>query len=623
MSSCRHIMKNIFESCVAVLTLSLFVSCDGYYNYNDSDHDESYPALFKENFIDGYSALLLEDGYELLIDSKSPCVRKLCMARYDFVEDAWTRDGFCSVELDSLGRVNTVYLDGEVLMFSNYSDDTVDLIHIVGDDYQTLENVAYMSDVSKCTSTKSLHKATDSKYLDSVVKIITGTKTSFELAASLVRNPLSIKSALMTILKFTGVVSDGLTGVTIDAVTSGWECAFEENSPSLLEAELLLIEAGKALSQKLTETLIGNWDVKIVAARQTSPRTANIQYSISGVKPDPSVRLSGIVSYKNKSEHTQYLSVPIDVRNGTYSLDIPLESPGRYDIYIYLNAEWGFFVRDRASLCVGYLALSDMSCDYDTYHYNDGYVYYEMSAYMRGENLNDIEEVGIYFRDTRINEINEFPSHDSSVSDGKTRIQFTMLLDKDDFEEKNISTYVAKSKVYKFGPYAKTKDNAKLFFEEIPFEFIYNEKPSISFISARIDDTEVIEQYADSVRYKTSYSFEYTALGCLWLDKIQYEIAQDGWNNGWEEQRTLYDGNYSASGYAEYYNNGYSDLYMRCYYKMYLNGGGILYSDNSLFFRGNPISTITVGAKYGTKAGNYASEACRKGLMCNKWCLAN
>lgn len=599
----------------------LVVGCQKADEASETVGDKQPTAFFKEDFVDGYSALLLADGYELLIDSKSSHVRKMCMAKYDFVEESWIRNSISSVELDSLERVSTIYLDGEVLMFSNYSEDTVDLIHIIGDDYQTFENVVYTPNGSKSTSTKSLCKETGAKHLESLVEIIQGTATSFELAASLVKNPLSIKSALMAALKCYGAVSGGLTGVSIDSTTMGWDYIFEKNPPSLLDVELLLVEAGKVLSQKLTENLIGNWDVKIVAAKQTSPRTANVQYSISGIKPDPSVRLSGIVSYKNRSEHTSYISVPIDVQNGTHSIDIPLESPGQYDIYIYLNAKWGVFVRDRTSLYIGHLELSDMS--YDTYYYDDGYVYYEMSAYVKGENLNDVNEVGIYFRDTRTNEINEFPSYDSSVSDSKTRIKFTMLLDKDDFAEKDISAYVAKSKVYKFGPYAKTMDNTKLFFEETPFEFIYNKKPSISFISARIDGTEVIEQYVDSVRYKTSYSFEYTALGCLWLDKIQYEIAQDGWNNGWEEQRTLHDGDNGASGYAEYNNNGYSDLYMRCYYKMYLNGGRILCSDNSLFFRGNPISMITVGAKPETKSDNVcpAEEVCWKSYTQSMKCF--
>ncbi len=72
---------------------------------NQGEVKEELAALFKSDYVNGYSAILIEDGYALLSNPN-----KLCLAKYDFISEEWSPDTLFSVELDSLGRTSRIYL---------------------------------------------------------------------------------------------------------------------------------------------------------------------------------------------------------------------------------------------------------------------------------------------------------------------------------------------------------------------------------------------------------------------------------------------------------------------------------------------------------------------------------
>lgn len=245
---------------------------------NQWDEKGEMGASFKSDYVEGYSAILIEDGYALLSNSN-----KLCLAKYDFISEEWIPDTLFSVELDSLGRTSRVYLQDEVLNFYNYSDGNVSILHISGDNYQIYEHLDFIQENSRTSLTKSTISKNESgvNNLEAVIKTITGTIASMELAINVVNNPKSIKTALSA-FGYVGGFAEGLLGVAATEAGMALNYKFAGTIPHLLEVELLLIEAGRALSQKLTEELIGDWNVNISSAQQITADLARIQYTISG-----------------------------------------------------------------------------------------------------------------------------------------------------------------------------------------------------------------------------------------------------------------------------------------------------------------------------------------------------
>lgn len=134
-----------------------------------------------------------------------------------------------------------------------------------------------------------------------------------------------------------------------------------------------------------------------------------------------------------------------------------------------------------------------------------------------------------------------------------------------------------------------TRYSSETFFKDLEdsVSVKYSEQPSVKFTSAHINGTE-----KDSTRYTTGYSFEYEATGTFWIDRIQYTIVQDNWNNYWDAQTLNADGKYSASGFCEY--DASSMASHQTYYTIYLKMGGVSQSSNSLYFSGNPISNVYI-----------------------------
>ena len=133
---------------VCILLTLLISSCDLLDDFIEKNQQEEgrveLAALFQPDYIDDYSAILIEDGYALLSNPN-----KLCLAKYDFTSEQWNSDLLFTIELDSLGRTSSIYLLDEDLNFYDYSDDKVSILHIVGNTHQIYDNLDFIQNGSK------------------------------------------------------------------------------------------------------------------------------------------------------------------------------------------------------------------------------------------------------------------------------------------------------------------------------------------------------------------------------------------------------------------------------------------------------------------------------------------
>ena len=586
--------------CSAIILAILLSSCELLDDFIDNKNNQGDPkdelaSLFESEYVDGYSAILIEDGYALL--SKA---NKLCLAKYDFISEKWSNDTLCSVELDSLGRTSIVYLQNEVLSFYNYSDRNVSIAHIVGDDYQIYENLDFIQENSRTSLTKSTRSENESgvNNLEAVIKTITGTVASMDLAVNVVNNPKSIKTALSA-LGYVSGFAEGLLGVAATEAGMALNYKFAGAIPHLLEAELLLIEAGRALSQKLTEELIGDWNVNISSAQQITADLARVHYTISGVKDNHSVKLTGNLLYRNLSENSPYTTVPIEVQNGDFYVDISLKGYGEYLVEVSLTGSWGFFKRDSKSFQTIYLALDKISYS-DEYQYADGNVYYDVSANIRGDGkqLTDYEEYGIYFRNTKTNEAYTKKSVLSNIFKS-TEVTFSFYVNKEDYENINYSSFVAKSSMYRFGVYAKSKKGNYLLFDEKTVEFVYNKSPKVTICNLQQGAIYSID--TDGYDRKAEYSYNISVEGGLFIDSI-YKFNEGEWVSpgisGYVS--TIADGDYNTVSTYVIFDSEHDPHTTYIYYIANVNGSerrsnSIIYS-----FNGGNCSIYLGGS---TKAG--------------------
>lgn len=140
-----------------------------------------------------------------------------------------------------------------------------------------------------------------------------------------------------------------------------------------------------------------------------------------------------------------------------------------------------------------------------------------------------------------------------------------------------------------------TRYSSETFYKDLENNVLikYDEQPSIKFTSSQINGTSILEYDENNGNhYETTYSFKYDATGTFWIDHIQYTIVQGNWNNYWDSQTLNGDGEYSASGTATYWTS--STASHQSYYTIYLRTGGMIQSSNSLYFSGNPISSVSI-----------------------------
>ena len=299
--------------------------------------------LFKENYYEDYDAYISEEGITML-SKKTEDGYEILIGHYDETEDSWNENQFMIIHTDSLSRISDLYIENELLRFSNYSDNAVDILHIVGEDYELYEHIETPTTKSVLFATKSEGADADqgSETIDDLIKVIAGTKASFELAVNLVKHKGKIQTVLASI-NYISTAIPGLGGVALSEIQIGLEKKFLGRIPSLLEGELLLIEAGRALSEVLTQRLIGDWDLNNVYVDVYSAQNAAVNYTISGIMDNPSINLWGTINYRNITKKEPYTNISISVINQQHKVPITLSGPGDYIASVNLHGSGGFF----------------------------------------------------------------------------------------------------------------------------------------------------------------------------------------------------------------------------------------------------------------------------------------
>ena len=120
--------------------------------------------LFKENYYEDYDAYISEEGITML-SKKTEDGYEILIGHYDETEDSWNDNQFMIIHTDSLSRISDLYIENELLRFSNYSDNAVDILHIVGEDYELYEHIGgewggYAGRCRCCGGTTAEHRTT-------------------------------------------------------------------------------------------------------------------------------------------------------------------------------------------------------------------------------------------------------------------------------------------------------------------------------------------------------------------------------------------------------------------------------------------------------------------------------
>lgn len=301
--------------------------------------------LFKENYYEDYDAYISEEGITML-SKKTEDGYEILIGHYDETEDSWNDDQFMVIHTDSLSRVSDLYIENELLRFSNYSDNTVDILHIVGEDYELYEHVEMPITKSVLFATKSEDVDADqgSETIEDLIKVIVGSKTSFELAVNLIKHKGKTQTVLASI-NYISTAIPGLGGVALSEIQIGLEKKFLGRMPSLLEGELLLVEAVNGFVDKVSDRLIGSWKITDTNVIVYTAESAEVNYTISGIKSNPNINLSGNIGYRNVTNNNKFTNISIPVINGTHKQLLTLSGPGDYTLTITLNGTGGFFKR--------------------------------------------------------------------------------------------------------------------------------------------------------------------------------------------------------------------------------------------------------------------------------------
>ncbi|MBQ6880030.1 MAG: hypothetical protein IJN52_07485 [Bacteroidales bacterium] len=300
--------------------------------------------MFKENYYEDYDAYISEEGITML-SKKTEDGYEILIGHYDETEESWNDDQFMVIHTDSLSRVSDLYIENELLRFSNYSDNAVDILHIVGEDYELYEHAEMPITKSVLFATKSEGVDADqgSETIEDLIKVIVGSKTSFEFAVNLIKHKGKTQTVLASI-NYISTAIPGLGGVALSEIQIGLEKKFLGRMPSLLEGELLLVEAVNGFVDKVSDRLIGSWKITDTNVIVYTAESAEVNYTISGIKSNPNINLSGNIGYRNVTNN-KFTNISIPVINGTHKQLLTLSGPGDYTLTITLNGTGGFFKR--------------------------------------------------------------------------------------------------------------------------------------------------------------------------------------------------------------------------------------------------------------------------------------
>ena len=553
-------MKRLNFVLFCLLSITAIISCDKE-ETSEISTEENASLFYVKDDMNGMDMITDNIDHIFFIGPDSSSQGTIIKGgKMDINSDEWIKEEAFVVHIDSLNRVTSIIMDGQMCNFYNYTETTCDIAFITGDGtYECVEDVRLMPKkfISK---TRSL---SEEELIDGTIKVISGVKSSLELALSISSNPKSWQTAFNAFDYISGMFPDGIS-FGMNSASMGLKAQLMKIKPDLFSLCNVLIQAGHALSDFLTELLIGNWELKIINVEQINANMAEIVFQVSGVKENPSVELSGYVWYMNVNNKDTN-NIPFEVENNTYKVKLPLNSYGSFLGHVDLNGAFGLFIRKEFKFDAFHIGIKNVTIE-DNPLYEDGSVNFLLSINLEGseDGLNDIQQFGYYTR--YANAIPDYKrvEHLSSIFES-TPLTYELSIDKDGFsnESINYTTFEAKpTNDYYIGAYVVLKNGNIVHLDEKEIDgLVYNRKPSFAISNIRVTDRGPYSDGDSTHDSYISYSVDYTVDGGLFVNKI-YEKYGENWISSGSEFLIFneYD---DKTKYTRYWTIYYSSKYTK------------------------------------------------------------
>lgn len=510
--------------------------------------------------------------------------------RMDTNSGKWMKEEGFVVNVDSLNRITSIMMDGWMCNFYNYTETTCDIAFIHGDGtYECVKGVA-----SRNGKTRSM---SGEDAIDETWKIINGVKSSLELALSVCEKPKSLQTAFNAFDEISGK-SSGSVSFATNSASMGLKDQLMDGKSDLFSLCSSCIENGRAVTDSLTEKLIGNWELELIDAVQTDINTAEINFGVSGLKDSPSLELNGCIRYMNATNGDAN-TIPFKVENDTYKLSLPLDSYGNFVGSVSMNAELGFFKRIEFKFDAFDIRIKSVTVEENPIHRNDT-VNFSLSVCLEGssEGLDDIQQFGYYTRHADTAPDYKQVEDVSSISQSAP-LTYTLSIERKGFPDENIDYTIYEARTnrdYHIGTYVVLKNGNIVHLDEESIDgLVYKTPPSIEFANVEITETEIVDRYANGTyKYNTYYKCTLEVKGTFWFTEAIL-IGSDKRVTLETEVKSFYkDSSITFNGKFWYHStNTPTDVYY--YFQLSIHDGNTINSNNSYVFNynyQNPVLSI-------------------------------
>ena len=531
-------MKNLNLLVLSLLSIMLFSSCDQlediFLGGENNEITESSGLYYVQNETEGMDMITDNVDHILFIET-DPATQERTIkgGRMDTKSEKCVEEEVFVIYMDSLNRVSTILLDNMMCNFYNYTETTCDIVFInIDETYYSVEKITLPQEKFALHKTRS---TSGEEFIDNATKVIGGVKASFELALSICKNPDKLRKALDAFDYMSEMMSGGWKFGTSSA-TMGINAKLYNLRPDLFSLCMYLIETGRTLSDFLTEQLIGNWALELISIEQVNEKTAKIVFSVSGIKENPSVELSGYVWYKNM-DNRRANNISFNVANKTYTMLLPFDSYGRFFGRISLLGAFGFGKYKSFEFNAYNLDLSKYEIEENPL-YKNGEVNFKMNIFLKGneDDLKDIQQFGYYIKYANAIDYKEVKNLSSIFE--STPLTYELSIPRDGFSDEtiNYTTFEAKPSIdYYIGVYVVLKNGNIVHFDEENIEgLVYNRKPSFTISNIVVTDRGPYSDEDSGWDSYMSYTVDYAVDGGLFVTEI-YEKYGENWTSSGSE----------------------------------------------------------------------------------------
>jgi hypothetical protein len=228
--------------------------------------------------------------------------------------------------------------------------------------------------------------------------------------------------------------------------------------------------------------------------------------------------------------------------------------------------------------------------------YKNGEVTFKMELFLNGDKdyLGDVQQFGYYIRYANVIDYKQVKYLSSIFA--STPATYELKIPKEGFlgNTMNYATFEARPNIpYYIGVYVVLKNGKIITFDEEVIEgLVYDHKPSLTFTSASVGGTSVLDEDDGDFYYATDVSIAYQVNGSFWFDNLNFGLPSDVSDKVGLVEIENGDGLYKGDYYWTYWSSSSSIPFV--YLIGNLTNGGTFVSDNMLTFHGMPISSVYI-----------------------------